>query len=495
MAVPLLEARHGVDDMLESHDSILMAYEAEFGGADDGRERIADVGWRGFVVGLLFAVELVVVGDEPVVLLGDEAVEEVPCILGQPTHLVGLLLREVFLVLRELVAEPEHQQRCTAPGDSTEQRRHQSSGAHAEEHDKGDKHGRRHIVEPELNNIVAQRALGALGCLVAGYPRQQVVVTHPHAPAGTHGGIGVHPRLLGQQGELNQRAVDYHREAAHKRHIVAVALAETRQLGELADDEEDNRAGHSHQRHEEEPHGVYVDEAAEAHEDHHHQRQAEHRAAQVVEYLPAADGVHLVLHPLAALVAHMAGEPGDNLPVATRPAVVALGIVDVVGGVVVEEFDVVDETTAYVAALQQVVAQDEVLGEGALEHLLEHAEVVDALAAEGAFVEDVLVELEAGGGVDIQATQAGEELRVAALIGHFDVDIDARLHDAVAAIDTTAVGTQTGAIERMSHSAYELLRRIEHQLGVGVEGDNELYGAMGGSRLRCVSHCPLTTVH
>ena len=91
------------------------------------------------------------------------------------------------------------------------------------------------------------------------------------------------------------------------------------------------------------------------------------------------------------------------------------------------------------ATLYQVVAQDEVLGECPLQHLLEHAQVVDALAAERALVEDVLVEFERGGSVNVQASQSGEELCVAALVGHFHVDVHSRLHDAVARIDAPAV--------------------------------------------------------
>ena len=301
------------------------------------------------------------------------------------------------------------------------------------------------------------------------------MLADPHAPAGSHSGVGVHPRLLGQQGKLHQRAVDDHREAAHQRHVVAVTLAEARQLGQLADDEEHYGAGHGHQRRQQEPRGVYVGQPAEAHKEQHHQRQAQHRAPQVVEYLPASYGVHLVLHALSPLVPHMRHQPRDNLPVAARPAVVALGVVYVVAGVVVEELHVVDEAAAYVAPLEQVVAQDEVLREGPLEHLLEHAQVVDALAAERALVEDVLIKLEAGGGVHVKATQAGKELRIAALVGYLHVDVHPRLHDAVAAVHPAPVGAQPRAVQRVRHGAYELLRRVEHQLGVRVEGDDELY--------------------
>ena len=128
------------------------------------------------------------------------------------------------------------------------------------------------------------------------------------------------------------------------------------------------------------------------------------------------------------------------------------------------------------ATLNEVVAEDKVLGERAFQHLLEHPQVVDALATERAFVEDILVEFERGGGIDIQTAQTCEQLRIAALVGHLHVDIDARLHDAVAAVHPPPVGTQLRTVQRVRHGTDKLLRRIEHQLGVGIQRDNKLNG-------------------
>ena len=172
----------------------------------------------------------------------------------------------------------------------------------------------------------------------------------------------------------------------------------------------------------------------------------------------------------------MGREPGNNLPVAACPAVVALGIVDVVAWVVVEHLHVVDEAAANVAALQQVVAENEVLREGPFQHVLEHPQVVDALAAESTLVEDVLIEFETGGGVDIQPPEARHELRVAAFVGHFHVHVHPRLHDAIALVHALAVAAQLRHVQRVRHGADEFLSGVEHQLCVGVECDDEAYG-------------------
>ena len=488
VAVPFLEGFDGIHDVADTLHRVFVADEPQRVGTDDGREGESDVGGRGLVVCQRFAPHLVVVGDQPVGLLGEEGVEEVPGVLGQLADLRGLLFGEGLAFLGEFLPEAVHDEgRCHphGTGDGGEDggndvARGDVVGGVAK-HLAGDKDKDNggDVVEPEFLHVVAQGAFGAFGGLVAGNPGQEVVLADPHAPAGTHGGVGVHPGLLGQQCELHHRAVDDDAEATHEGHVVFVASPEARQLGHLSHDEEDDGTGHHDGCHEQEPRRAGAravrDGEGVARKDHEHHAQAEHRPAQVVEYFPAADGVHLVLHALATLVAHMGREPGDDLPVAARPAMVALGVVDVVGGVVVEDLHVVDEAAAYVAALQQVVAEDEVLGEGPFEHLLEHAQVVDALAAEGALVEYVLIELEAGGGVDVQSAESGHQLGVAALVGDLDVDVDAGLHDAVAAVHALAVFRQLCHVERMRHRPDELLCRVEHQLRIGVEGNDEAY--------------------
>ena len=115
MSVPFLKPADGVDDMLQPVRRFVVAYEAQFRRADSCGERIADVGGRGLVVGLVLAVKLVVVGDKPVMLLGDHAVEEMPCVLGYLPDLRILLYGEAVLVMGEFFAEPVHQEGCAAP--------------------------------------------------------------------------------------------------------------------------------------------------------------------------------------------------------------------------------------------------------------------------------------------------------------------------------------------------------------------------------------------
>ena len=118
VAVPFLKLRDGINDVANALHGLAAADEAQLGGADYGGQRIADVGRRGLVVGLLLAVQLVVVGYQPVVLFGDEAVEEVPRVLGQLAHLFGLFGVKALLALWEFLAEPVHQERSRTPYDT-----------------------------------------------------------------------------------------------------------------------------------------------------------------------------------------------------------------------------------------------------------------------------------------------------------------------------------------------------------------------------------------
>ena len=127
-----------------------------------------------------------------------------PCVFGQLAHFLGLFFCEVFLVLREFLSQPEHQEGGTTPHSHAEAAC--SNGRHhavAEEDDERKQYGTGHIVEPEFADVVTQGAFRALGRFVAGDPCQQVAVGEPHAVASAHEGIGVHPGLLRKQGELH----------------------------------------------------------------------------------------------------------------------------------------------------------------------------------------------------------------------------------------------------------------------------------------------------
>ena len=70
-----------------------------------------------------------------------------------------------------------------------------------------------------------------------------------------------------------------------------------------------------------------------------------------------------------------------------------------------------------------------IFGELASDGALESIDVVNSFADEGAFLEDILVDVGDGAGVGIDAGLAGEKLGEARSTGAGHADADARLED------------------------------------------------------------------
>ena len=100
---------------------------------------------------------------------------------------------------------------------------------------------------------------------------------------------------------------------------------------------------------------------------------------------------------------HPGAEPGQELPVAPDPAVLAQGEAEVPGRIVVVHHDVGDQPGAGVVALDQVVREQRVLGEAPAGRQLERRHVVDPLAGEAPLAVQVLVDVGDRGGVGIHA--------------------------------------------------------------------------------------------
>ena len=142
------------------------------------------------------------------------------------------------------------------------------------------------------------------------------------------------------------------------------------------------------------------------------------------------------------------------------------------GRVVLEQQHVADEAGARVGPLEEVVAEDEVLGQLAGERALKGVDVVDPLADERALVEHILVDVRHGARVGVDARFAGEQTREAGAAGARHGGGDPRLQDRVALDDPTERVVEARTIERMGHGGRELARRVARQLGVAVQDDH-----------------------
>ncbi len=153
---------------------------------------------------------------------------------------------------------------------------------------------------------------------------------------------------------------------------------------------------------------------------------------------------------------------------------------------ILDQQHVADQPRARIAAFEQVVAQDAVLGQAIAQHVLEGVDLVDALADERAFVEHVLVDVGDGAGVRVDARLAAEQPPVVRSVRGGQARADPRLQDAVAARHHRRLGRAAEArrVERVRHRGDELPGGVARQLRVGVERDHVAHAR----QLRRVAH-------
>jgi hypothetical protein len=80
--------------------------------------------------------------------------------------------------------------------------------------------------------------------------------------------------------------------------------------------------------------------------------------------------------------------------------------------VILEHLDVAEQPGARIAALQKIVTENPILGESAVERLLECVDVIDALADERALADPILVDVGNGARVRIDTGIAAVQARV-----------------------------------------------------------------------------------
>ncbi len=195
--------------------------------------------------------------------------------------------------------------------------------------------------------------------------------------------------------------------------------------------------------------------------------------AQVVDHLPAGDAGRGPPGPPARGVAGPAKDPGQELPVAARPAVLAGRRHEVVRGELVEELDVRHETGPGEDALEQVVAQQRVLGYPVRHRRGEGVEIVDSLAGVAPLVEQILVDIRHGRRVRVDAGRAGVDLLVE---GSFTLDREGRrdpwLEHAVPLGHPASPWIEGRPVERMGDRSHEAADRAAGQPRIGVERDH-----------------------
>ena len=156
----------------------------------------------------------------------------------------------------------------------------------------------------------------------------------------------------------------------------------------------------------------------------------------------------------------------------------------VAGRKVLDDLDVGGETGARENSLEEIVAEERILGDAAGESPLEGVDVVDAFAGVRAFAEEVLVDVGDRRRIGIHPTGAGDDpLIERALAADRQRRRDARLKNCVTAHDPLLEVTEPRPIQRMGHLADQTERRVPRQSRVGIERDDVTHV---GRHLRCL---------
>ena len=215
-------------------------------------------------------------------------------------------------------------------------------------------------------------------------PFEQPLVRDEHPPGRAHDRIQAEERLVRQAGERERRLgeVPAALRAMPRRDAAAAARRPAfwnrsrteRDQGRNQDDP-DHRQGP-------EPRGRQDRPAQQQQE---RQRRRDETAPQVVEELPLRQHARADSSGGSPLAGNARQQPPRKLPVAANPAVPAAHVRAVAGGIVLVQLHVAQQPGARVAAFEQIVAQDPVLGEASPERPLERIDVVDPLADERAF--------------------------------------------------------------------------------------------------------------
>ncbi|MDT4803918.1 hypothetical protein FQZ97_366840 [compost metagenome] len=462
-----LQPGHAGQRAVEAFQQAPGAQVAEVVGGQVREQRHAHVGRRGAVGDDGGGLLLQVVGWQPVVRRADMLVEERPGLARQPAQEAQLGGRRCERRPRRRPAEPPGDGRAGQPeqqeraGQGLRDGCVQQQGAQRQGQRGGDPH---QPVQP--GQVVAAGALH----FARGIPLQQAALAEQHAPQRAGNGVQAVQRLVGQPDQRQQGPREMQAGRARGRRQV---LAERDVVGFLQQLQQraEQRLGEDQDEHREGP-GKHLGHAEPAPQQHAQERRRLQAAPQVVEDLPARQGAEAVAFQAAVRFRRPRQKPRQQLPVAANPAVPAFHVGAVARRVFLVQLHVAEQAGARIAALDQVVAEDAVVGKAAFQRLLEGVHRVDALADERAVAEQVLVDVRDGAGIGVDAGVAAEQLGVGRTRGARQADADPRLEDRVAGADAPPPWVEHRAVERVGHGADELPRHVARQLRVGVQGDD-----------------------
>ena len=200
------------------------------------------------------------------------------------------------------------------------------------------------------------------------------------------------------------------------------------------------------------------------------QRRGHEAPSEVVENLPSADQRQPVAFE-SATRGHEGKQPEQDLPVASDPPVLATRVRENARRVLVNQFDVRHQRDTGMKALEQIVREESVIGHLLAERRVERVHVVESLAGEDPFAEQILIGVRHRRGVRIYARMPGIEAREQRAGSAGICHADAWLEDAVPFGDASELRVERRSIEGMRDHPNEFFRRITRQPRVAVERD------------------------
>ena len=205
-----------------------------------------------------------------------------------------------------------------------------------------------------------------------------------------------------------------------------------------------------------------------------HAGQRRDRPAQIVDHFPAAARRHACRQtPGFSEKRAPAEDPGQQLPVAARPAMVAQRGDVVARRIGFDDLDVGGEAGAGEHPLEQIVAEQGRVRNPVGENGLEGIDRVDALAGIGTLAEEVLIDVGDGGGIGIDSVGARECALIGrAFVADRKVRSDARLEDRIALDDAPPGGVDNRLVQRMRHLADQPPHRVGRKPRIRVQGDD-----------------------
>ena len=121
------------------------------------------------------------------------------------------------------------------------------------------------------------------------------------------------------------------------------------------------------------------------------------------------------------------------------------------------------------------MAENPVFGEAPVERPLEGIDLIDALADERAFLEQVLVNIGDGVRIRIDARITPPESRIPRPVRAGQAHGHTGLQDAVPLTDTLLVLVEPRPVQGVRHGSHQLPGRVAGQLRIGVQGDHVLH--------------------